>query len=1155
MGPSARRERILSWVAFALALLGAFSSATSHAQTQPGDPASEPASAPSSEPTEIVVSLNPTSLPPDVVSAIPDTCLQPFVAIAGVNRLVSYTVGGTLVDSHDDVAAAISNDFDIGVPFDLNEAQRVAYKICQLNYIPVVDVSHVRGGINLAITLTPARIIRHVWIRYPDHPYLSRAIFKPVFDQDLLARMPLHPGSVLPSEQPGGDPSKVCPDPAARDSPTLLEAAKRCAQDSITDYLVSQGYFDANVTVDVAPGDGPQEANVTIELRNVWPGDGYVLGVVRVSGNSAVSTSEISAQLSHNTLFWKNPFSRDTLRDDLDTLTNLYHDRGYPEARFDFPQLGGQCSDPSGKGCSQLVLHPETHTVDVDLKVTEGRRVDVHYFVDGSEVEPGDMRNAITIFTSGSADTFALESSAYGLVHYFQSKGHLQAQVTFDHPTPADPTAPQTVNFYVQQGPERKVRELQVVGNNAVSSDDLLSELNTKLWPKILGTFGLGGGGYATADGLDGDEKTIEFTYHDQGFPLAQAHAEIAPDPAALGHAGALAADFAGGIGAAAQDLYVRYTVEEGPETVVGNVTFVGNDSVSSDDLLAALQYQPPGHPLVPEDIPKDITQLADLYGERGFPYVHIESNSGGSEMQEGKLAQNLVYTITEGPHTVMGHLFIRGNFKTASDIISRDFPLQPGDSFDDASIDNFREHLLGAGVPVSQRMTRLFRSVDIEYLGYNENPRDVLVRVSELYDDHGAIDVGVGYSSDECLNDLFSVDCLYLQATYTISNLFGQGWSLRLDARTGLRILLAPFEIRVPWIVAGTPIWSGAHPLESRLSVVDATFADPRLFGSYIQSAVSAFARQELTVRLGLVTTYGARWTLSDRYTDDLTLNAFYDVERINHPETATRTSGGLEYQTQIIVPTNVGTLSAGFLYDRRRITGMAPTEADYLRRIEPDSGWSLQGQASITKPFLWAPAQLIFGGTGSDFAILHLSGDYFHDLPLGFKLGTGFAYDHGIPLSGGGLLPKAEQFFAGGDTTMRGYLQDEFKRAIIQYEIPGAPNLIAYRVLPEGGNIRALGHLELMHPLGDFVPFGLLDVGYLIDSYAGFTANDVGASVGVGVRYHLPAGFVSMEYASPIPDLAEIFGGGVPLGDQRAPTLGVLIPGHLYLNFNYIY
>jgi outer membrane protein insertion porin family len=160
-----------------------------------------------------------------------------------------------------------------------------------------------------------------------------------------------------------------------------------------------------------------------------------------------------------------------------------------------------------------------------------------------------------------------------------------------------------------------------------------------------------------------------------------------------------------------------------------------------------------------------------------------------------------------------------------------------------------------------------------------------------------------------------------------------------------------------------------------------------------------------------------------------------------------------------------------------------------------------------------------------GSDrFIKLGLASQAF--LPLGsrFQLSSSASYDHGIPLGGDVILPDVERFFAGGDTTMRGFEQDRLKTELVEDPLAPGGGLPQFRLLPAGGNIRFLYRLDLQAsvwslgsmPVASAVFF---DTGLVTNSLAGFELRDLRHSLGVSLaRLVSPFGNFSLEWAVPL-------------------------------------
>jgi outer membrane protein insertion porin family len=125
---------------------------------------------------------------------------------------------------------------------------------------------------------------------------------------------------------------------------------------------------------------------------------------------------------------------------------------------------------------------------------------------------------------------------------------------------------------------------------------------------------------------------------------------------------------------------------------------------------------------------------------------------------------------------------------------------------------------------------------------------------------------------------------------------------------------------------------------------------------------------------------------------------------------------------------------------------------------------------------------------------------------------------YDQGFPLGGAALLPKVERYFAGGDTTIRGYMLDHALTETIAK--PAAPGVsyIGYR--PMGGNLRILQNIDLQFPIAPPL-FGalFLDSGVVGYSLGGLSATDFRHGVGFSpLVVKLPVGDLSLSFAIPL-------------------------------------
>jgi outer membrane translocation and assembly module TamA len=112
---------------------------------------------------------------------------------------------------------------------------------------------------------------------------------------------------------------------------------------------------------------------------------------------------------------------------------------------------------------------------------------------------------------------------------------------------------------------------------------------------------------------------------------------------------------------------------------------------------------------------------------------------------------------------------------------------------------------------------------------------------------------------------------------------------------------------------------------------------------------------------------------------------------------------------------------------------------------------------------------------------------------------------------------LPASERFFAGGDTTVRGFALDQL----------GTEATIDQAGFPLGGNALAIFNIEMRVPVvGGLGLVGFFDVGNVFARTASIDLTEMRGALGVGVRYASPVGPLRVDLGFKT-DRREITGG----------------------------
>ena len=117
---------------------------------------------------------------------------------------------------------------------------------------------------------------------------------------------------------------------------------------------------------------------------------------------------------------------------------------------------------------------------------------------------------------------------------------------------------------------------------------------------------------------------------------------------------------------------------------------------------------------------------------------------------------------------------------------------------------------------------------------------------------------------------------------------------------------------------------------------------------------------------------------------------------------------------------------------------------------------------------------------------------------------------------------LPASERFFAGGDTTVRGFALDQL----------GTPETLDSNGFPKGGNAVVVLNAELRVPVwGDLGAATFVDVGNVFARASDLDLTELRPTAGFGLRYRSPIGPLRMDIGFKLDKQA------LPNGDPERP------------------
>ena len=772
----------------------------------------------------------------------------------------------------------------------------------------------------------------------------------------------------------------------------------------------------------------------------VAAGDRARVGTVEVKGTPGVTQADLIDRLA---LHPGAPYDPDTLATRVERYLAERRQSGYVEARL----------------APDVRLTGDDRSANIVLSVDQGPRVRVEFRGDPL---PADRRDDLVPITrEGSANEDLLEDTSNAIEEYLRGQGYRDA--TAPH-TREESDGELRIAFTVKRGPQYRVADIQITGNTSIPSAEFEPRLRLKRGQPFSSAL------------LEADLTFIEDVYHRIGFALARAEPVIEP-------AAPTSAD------AAQAPIVVRIPITEGVQTIVRSVRVSGNESVPESMLRDGLGLVP-GRPFFATQMAIDRDSLELKYANLGYPNATVGSNPGlGPDGAEA----DVVFTVREGPRIFVDHVLIAGAKRTRTETIERELQLKSGDPLGLAAVAESQRRLAALG---------LFRRTRITELGHgDETTRDLLVSVEEspatTVGYGGGLEVGQRVRTENGVaNEELEVAP---RAFFEIGrrNLFGKNRSVNLFTRVSLR----PNDEGLTPL--GTTTFGGYGFSEYRIL---GTFREPRVFDTTADAFLTGTIEQQIRSSFNFARRAFST-EVAKRLTPRVSVGGNYQIQQI-------------ELFDEKIAPADK--LLVDRLFPQYRLSSFSFSIVKDTRddALNPAAGNYLSANAQLA-------AQLI--GSEVGFVKTYLTAQMFRPVPRtnqiifagSARLGTavGFVRDitkvdsEGNPILdeiGDTItetirdLPASERYFAGGDTTVRGFALDSL----------GTPETIDKNGFPIGGNAVVIFNAELRVPLFASVgAVGFVDTGNVFARTSNIDFEELRPTVGFGLRYKSPVGPIRVD------------------------------------------
>lgn len=275
-------------------------------------------------------------------------------------------------------------------------------------------------------------------------------------------------------------------------------------------------------------------------------------------------------------------------------------------------------------------------------------------YVGNKKIKTGVLQKEVHLKAGDALDPFAVEEARRKLEEFYRSRGFSRARVTvWEGDKPGD----RQVVFLINEGLKQRILWTQFVGNEIASDARLRTQIKSK--PGVLWFIK----GEVDHQQIEEDLKRLKAYYSALGYARARIGRELS-------------------FSENGNWLTLTFVIDEGPRFSVRDVSFVGNEKFSSEELASELKLKD-GEFFNQKQMNSDVAALAEKYGRVGYVFADVQPEMRYLENQD---QFDVVYNISEGDRCRVGRInvAIQGEYPHTkiSTVLNR-LSIGPGDIVD----------------------------------------------------------------------------------------------------------------------------------------------------------------------------------------------------------------------------------------------------------------------------------------------------------------------------------------------------------------------------------------------------------------------------------------------------------------------------------------
>jgi outer membrane protein insertion porin family len=682
------------------------------------------------------------------------------------------------------------------------------------------------------------------------------------------------------------------------------------------------------------------------------------------------------------------------------------------------------------------------------------------------DIKTEDLQRSLRNVGLAQGKTFdrsVLEEVTGYLTDQYFSRGKYAVQVDTD--VVEVPGNKVRITIDIVEGKRAKIRQINVVGNESFSEDDLLDgfELKTPNWLSWYRQ-----DDRYSRESLQGDLEKLRSYYQDRGYAnmdIESTQVAIAPEK---------------------NDIFVTINVNEGEVYTVGEVKVAGKMVVPEEQLRRLLLVQP-GQTYSRRLITQTQELMSMRLGADGYAFAKIDPVP--KENPEEK-SVDLTFFVDPGNRAYVRRVNFENTSAIDDEVLRRELRQLEGSYLSNALLDRSKERL--------QRLPYI-EEVDYESQPVPGTPDLVDVSFNIKEGLPGQFSGGIGYSESQGA---------ILNGSFVHSNFMGSGERLAVEIAGGKYSKVYSFSHTDPYTnIDGVSRSFGLQYRDITQYVSQASDFSTKTYAASLEFGYPISEFQ--SVRFGLVaqrsdlitSPFGSAaeavdWVQNNGnpYTRELVQQGFDPIT--GEPIDVTTTLYGSKFNTY--------ELTAGWSFDTRN------------RAIFATRGTRHSVYASATVP-------------GSDVNYFVLSYDFLTLRPIyrQWTLALMSELAYGGALDDTTSVPPYRQFFAGGPETVRGFAESRLGPKD-SFGNPYGGNLKvtgrAELIFPVPDKWRASARVSAFYDIGNVFSQGQ-DINFVgtdrvtpVDYE--FDYNELKQSAGIAVQWLAPLGIFRFSYAFPLND-----------------------------------